>query len=103
LLKELIEIKNNAKPSLDGYILDQTDFLFLFLASSLARYKPDLWHSIVNGDKGNEIAYFKQTFSRFDKLWDRLLYTLFTMYHGNHPHALSSMDIEHPDLDFKID
>ena len=103
LLKELIELKNHAKPNPDGDILDQCDFLFLFLASSLSRYKPDLWHAIVNGEKGDEIAYFKQSFSRFEKLWDRLLNTLYSLYHGNNPYSLLQMDVERTKLEYKID
>lgn len=102
-LSELIELKDNSKPGPDGYILDQFDFLFLFLASSLARYKPDLWHLIVNGENGNQIAYFKQSFSRFEKLWDRLLHTLYSLYHGSAPYALHEMDIERKELDYNIE
>ena len=84
-------------------MLDQFDFLFLFLASSLSRYKPDLWHTIVNGAKGDQISYFKQSFSRFEKLWDRLLDTLYSLHHGNLPRSLRQMDIERSTFEYKIE
>jgi len=93
-LKKLIKIKNNFKPNPDGYITDQLDYLFLFIASSLARYKPDLWHSIVAGENGDEIAYFKQSFTRFNIVWKRLLHTLFSQYHNTGEYTLHSFDIE---------
>lgn len=102
-LKRLIELKNHVKPDPYGYVFDQTDFLFLFLASSLARYKPDIWHSIVNGENRDEIAYFKQTFSRYEKLWDRLLDILYSMYHGELPSPLYDMDVGRTTLNYKID
>ena len=80
-----------------GYIFDQFDFLFLFLASSLARYKPDMWHSIVGGEHGNEIAYFNQSFDRFDKLSARLIHVLFSIYYNADYLPLSHMDV---DLDY---
>ena len=102
-LKKLIEIKNNSKPNPDGYILDQIDFIFLFLASSLARYKPDIWHAIVNGEHGGEIAYFKQSFTRFESLWTRLIHTLYSIYHGNQYPPLNEMDIQIKDWNYMID
>jgi len=102
-LKKLIQIKNNSKPNPDGYVFDQLDFLFLFLASSLARYKPDMWHSIVSGEHGGEIAYFKQTFTRFESLWNRLIHTLYSLYHGIDRAPLYAFDIETKEYDYMID
>ncbi|KFM20178.1 YaaC-like Protein [Marine Group I thaumarchaeote SCGC AAA799-P11] len=101
-LKELIEIKNHAKPHPNGYILDQTDYLFLFLASFLARYKPDIWHEIVGGEKGDEFAYFKQSFTRFSLVWDRLIHMLFSIYHNTTPPPLSTPDYEMKQYQYQI-
>jgi hypothetical protein len=96
-LQKLIELKDGSKPDPPGHIFDQFDFLFLFLASSLARYKPDMWHSIVGGEHGNEIAYFNQSFDRFDKLSARLIHVLFSIYYNADYLPLSHMDV---DLDY---
>lgn len=91
-LGRLIEFKNSNNSDSPGYISDQIDFLLLFIAASLARYKPDIWHSIVNGEFGDEIIYFKQTFNRFEKLSVRLTETLFSLYHGTKDSPLLGLD-----------
>lgn len=91
-LRKLIEIKNASKPDSPGFIFDQIDFLFLFLASSLAKYKPDLWHSIVNGEFGDEIIYFKQAFNRFETLSSRLIDALFSFYQGQNHSILHGLN-----------
>lgn len=101
-LKKLIEIKNISKPNPDGYILDQSDYIFLFIASSLTRYQPDLWHSIVGGEEGNEFVYFKQSFTRFWVVWDRLINVLYSIYHNSFPPPLYYDDEEMKDLKYKI-
>ena len=103
-LDKLIELKDQCRPNYYGHDFDQLDFLFIFLASSLARYKPDLWHTIVNGDKGNQIAYFKQSFSRFEKLWDRLFDVLYSLYRGrNYIPTFYTMDEERIESQYEID
>ena len=91
-LRKLIEIKNASKPDPPGFIFDQIDFLFLFLASSLAKYKPELWHPIVNGEFGDEIIYFKQAFNRFETLSTRLIGALFSFYRGQNDSILHGLD-----------
>ena len=101
-LRKLIEIKNSTKPDSQGYIFDQIDYLFLFLAASLARYQPDIWHSIVNGEFGDEIIYFKQVFNRYEKLYSRLIETLFSLYHGNENLLLHGLDRDLDSGKFRI-
>lgn len=81
-IRKLIEFKNSPEPGQPEYYLDQIDFVLLFLSFSLARYKPSIWHSIVNGEFGDEIIFFKQTFNRFEKLSSRLIDTLYSIYQG---------------------
>ena len=87
-IKELIELRSSQVQSMsNGHIVDMIDFVLLFFASSLSRYRPNHWQEIVTGLGGKEFPWFNLAFDRFELLHKRLAKTLIdlsSMFHGTH-------------------
>jgi len=79
-LDEIISLRENLGDQQDGYLYDLIDFVLLFLASSLSRYRPYLWNEISRGEKGTHYIWFQQCFERFDLLKFRLLKSIIDIY-----------------------
>ncbi len=84
-LEEIIEKREKLNTAESGHYYDVIDFILIFYASSLARYKPFLWHKILDGWEGLEIILFKKCFERFDLLLSRLTDTLSLISDGLDP------------------
>lgn len=75
-LEQVLSMRQKIDRFSKGYTFDPIEFLLLFIASSLARYKPYFWNEIVRGEKDTKLIWFNQCFKRFDKLWLRLVNSL---------------------------
>jgi hypothetical protein len=76
----------------NGHHIDVIDYLLIFIASSLARYKPFLWDKVVKGEHGTELVVFKKAFDRFELLHTRLVKALLQLGWGVSPEALTDFD-----------
>jgi len=79
-LNDLILLRDQLGTQLDSYLYDIIDFLLLFFASSLARYRPHLWVELLRGEKDTHYAWFNQCFERFDLFKFRLLKSLIDIH-----------------------
>jgi len=66
LLSDLIRLREDLGENADGYLYDVIDFILLFFASSMARYRPNLWIELMRGEKGTQYVWLNQCFERFD-------------------------------------
>jgi hypothetical protein len=71
-LDDLIKLRLGMKKSNMIHEFDLVDYAIIYVCSSLARYLPFLWHSIVEGKEGHHFAGIKQAFRRFNLLKQRL-------------------------------
>lgn len=92
-LEEIIELRESLGNQTNGHYYDLIDFMLIFFASSMARYKPYFWHKIIEGQDGTEFVWFKKAFDRFDLLWIRLTKTLLQLSRGMAATELQHMDI----------
>jgi len=93
-LDELIKIQQN-NDNVNGNHKDITDYLLMFVASFLARYKPAIWNEILEAKRTDYITYFRKCFDRFDVLYKRLLLTLLLASHNHSiPASLQDFDIQ---------
>lgn len=83
-LSDIIEFKEK-NPVRHGHLDDLWDFLLLFIGSNLSRYKPFLWHEIVNGQKGDEVVFFNRAFERYPLVMERILQILHRLSDGESP------------------
>jgi hypothetical protein len=78
-LDEIIEMKQSLNKTSNENEHDVLDFLLLFIASSMARYRPSLWRKIVEAEDEIHIIWFNQCFERFDYLHSRLIAVIYDM------------------------
>jgi hypothetical protein len=71
-LEELTNIRGSMRPNRMMHEFDLMDYLIIFVCSSLARYRPYLWHIILEGRKGSHFAVIEQCFHRFTRFQDRI-------------------------------
>lgn len=91
-LEELIKLRESLGNDANGHYYDVIDFILIFFASSMARYKPYFWHKIIKGQEGTEFAWFTKAFDRFDLLWIRLMKTLLKLRSGMNASELQYID-----------
>ncbi len=75
-LKDVIKLRESLGNDLQGYYYDIIDFILLFFASSMARYRPYQWSEIARGETSTEYIWFNQCFNRFELLKHRILNSL---------------------------
>jgi len=88
-LKDLIEHRKNLGKNLESYYYDLIDFVLLFAGSSLSRYRSSLWTQISRGEKGTQVIWFNECFSRYDNLHSRVLNTILDICENGSPQGCS--------------
>jgi len=97
-LTQLTQRREEIGTNRNGFVYDVIDYLLIFIASSLARYKPFLWDKVVKGEQGTELVMFNKAFDRFELLHTRLVNALLQLAMGLNPEALIEFDFQSKNL-----
>ena len=94
-LLDIIQLREQLGEQEDGYFYDIIDFVLLFFASSLARYRPYLWIELMRGEVGKQYIWFNQCFERFDIFRYRLLKSLIDIHKTGNLGGCQLQHIDH--------
>jgi hypothetical protein len=66
-----------------GFERDLLDYILLFAASNLARYRPSIWKEILDGEKSDYIVQIRSAMDRVSVVTKRLVFAVEAAFRGD--------------------
>ena len=77
-------------------LLDEDCYMLNFLASHFARYRPEMWRRIVDGQDGEtSMIHFRRAFQRVPRIYEKLVATVMGTARGTSPRNTLLQDMTH--------